>query len=271
LRDNPDRLISAVAWLVAAQLRLAQGRPAAAADMIQRAGQGWQPPHWLELRLTLLRSRACAAAGDVQAAVIAAGRAGPRTGPAAVTLAHARLMAGDHQGARQALGAARERTAPSDEASLAACLVEARLSYETGDPVRGRRSLERALRLARPEQLRLPFAMERAWLRPVLRADPDLAHAYRELLEPGVVSQAAGPVPAGSPDGQPAPPVIEPLSDREREVLQHLAGMLSTVEIAGEMYISVNTVKTHLRSIYRKLSVAHRGEAVRRARQLKLL
>jgi LuxR family transcriptional regulator, maltose regulon positive regulatory protein len=271
LRDNPDRLISAVAWLVAAQLRLAQGRPAAAADMIQRAGQGWQPPHWLELRLTLLRSRACAAAGDVQAAVIAAGRAGPRTGPAAVTLAHARLVAGDHQGARQALGAARERTAPSDEASLAACLVEARLSYETGDPVRGRRSLERALRLARPEQLRLPFAMERAWLRPVLRADPDLAHAYRELLEPGVVSQAAGPVPAGSPDGQPARPVIEPLSDREREVLQHLAGMLSTVEIAGEMYISVNTVKTHLRSIYRKLSVAHRGEAVRRARQLKLL
>jgi LuxR family maltose regulon positive regulatory protein len=113
--------------------------------------------------------------------------------------------------------------------------------------------------------------MERAWLRPVLRGDPELAHAYRELLEPSVVSQAAGPVTAGQPDGQSALPVIEPLSDREREVLQHLAGMLSTVEIATEMYISVNTVKTHLRSIYRKLSVAHRGEAVRRARQLKLL
>jgi len=271
LRDNPDRLISAVAWLVAAQLRLAQGRPAAAADMIQRAAQGWQPPHWLELRLTLLRSRACAAAGDAQAAVIAAGRAGSRTGPAAVTLAHARLMAGDHQGARQALDAAHERTAAAEDATLAACLVEARLSYETDDAARGRRALERALRLARPEQLRLPFAMERAWLRPVLRGDPELAHAYRELLEPSVVSQAAGPVPAGQPDGQSAPPVIEPLSDREREVLQHLAGMLSTVEIATEMYISVNTVKTHLRSIYRKLSVAHRGEAVRRARQLKLL
>jgi LuxR family maltose regulon positive regulatory protein len=271
LRETPDRLISAVAWLVAAQLRLAQGRPAAAAEMIQRAGQGWQPPRWLELRLTLLRSRACAAAGDAQAAVIAAGRAGARTGAAAVTLAHARLMAGDHQGARQALGAARDRTAGADDASLAACLVEARLSYETGDPVRGRRALERALRLARPEQLRLPFAMERAWLRPVLRSDPELALAYRELLEPSLVSQAAGLAPPGAPDGQPAPPVIEPLSEREREVLQHLAGMLSTVEIAGEMYISVNTVKTHLRSIYRKLSVAHRGEAVRRARQLKLL
>jgi LuxR family maltose regulon positive regulatory protein len=188
-----------------------------------------------------------------------------------VTLAHARLVAGDHEGARQALAAARERTTVTEDASLPACLVEARLSYETGDPVRGRRALERALRLGRPEQLRLPFTMERAWLRPVLRSDPELAVAYRELLEPSMVSQPGGPLPAAPPDSKPVPPVIEPLSDREREVLQHLAGMLSTMEIATEMYISVNTVKTHLRSIYRKLSVAHRGEAVRRARQLKLL
>jgi ATP/maltotriose-dependent transcriptional regulator MalT len=54
-------------------------------------------------------------------------------------------------------------------------------------------------------------------------------------------------------------------------VLTHAAQMLSTAEIATEMYLSVNTVKTHLRSIYRKLSVTHRSEAVRRARQLELL
>jgi LuxR family maltose regulon positive regulatory protein len=71
--------------------------------------------------------------------------------------------------------------------------------------------------------------------------------------------------------GEPMPLVVERLSAREREVIQHLAGMLSTAEIASEMYISVNTVKTHLRSIYRKLSAAHRGEAVRRARQLELI
>jgi LuxR family maltose regulon positive regulatory protein len=47
--------------------------------------------------------------------------------------------------------------------------------------------------------------------------------------------------------------------------------MLNTAEVANEMYISVNTVKTHLRSIYRKLATARRGEAVRRARQLKLI
>ncbi len=50
-----------------------------------------------------------------------------------------------------------------------------------------------------------------------------------------------------------------------------MSEMLSTVEIAAQMYISVNTVKTHLKSIYRKLAANHRGEAVRRARQLGLL
>jgi len=64
---------------------------------------------------------------------------------------------------------------------------------------------------------------------------------------------------------------VDQLSEREREVLVRLSGMLSTAEIAAEMYISVNTVKTHLKSIYRKLSADHRGEAVRRARQLKLI
>ncbi len=65
--------------------------------------------------------------------------------------------------------------------------------------------------------------------------------------------------------------MIGPLSGREIEVLERLSGMLSTAEIATEMYISVNTVKTHLKSIYRKLSASHRGEAVRRARKLNLI
>jgi LuxR family maltose regulon positive regulatory protein len=65
--------------------------------------------------------------------------------------------------------------------------------------------------------------------------------------------------------------VVEPLTDRELEVLVHVSGMLNTAEVASEMYISVNTVKTHLRNIYRKLAAAHRNEAVRRARQLQLI
>ena len=62
-----------------------------------------------------------------------------------------------------------------------AWLLDARLSYASGDRARGRRSLSSALRLAEPEQLRLPFAMERSWIGPVLRHDPDLARTHRQL------------------------------------------------------------------------------------------
>ena len=59
--------------------------------------------------------------------------------------------------------------------------------------------------------------------------------------------------------------------NREQEVLCHLSNWLSTAEIATEMHITIHTVKTHLKHIYRKLEAAHRREAVRRARQLELI
>ena len=156
--------------------------------------------------------------------------------------------------------------------TLGVALADARLSYGAGDGARGRRCLERALRLAKPERVRLPFSMERTWLRQVLRRDPELAGAYRELLEPDVIDPGIVPLPGKPPvPAQATPLVVERLSAREREVLTHASGMLSTAEIATEMYLSVNTVKTHLRSIYRKLSATHRSEAVRRAQQLQLL
>ena len=184
------------------------------------------------------------------------------------------LAAGDHQAARRALDSVPDDPGTTaEEVRLEGWLVDARLRYETGDAARGRQSLEHALLLGKPEQLRLPFALEQAWIRPVLRHDPDLARTYRHLLEPGLESAAvavAAPAPQAVP-GLGAPVVVERLSEREQEVLRHLSRMLSTAEIAAEMYISVNTVKTHLRSIYRKLSAARRSEAVRRARQLELI
>ena len=65
--------------------------------------------------------------------------------------------------------------------------------------------------------------------------------------------------------------IVEALSEREREVLAHVSAMETTAEIAAGMYISVNTVKTHLKSVNRKLGVSHRGQAVRRAREFGLL
>jgi LuxR family maltose regulon positive regulatory protein len=65
--------------------------------------------------------------------------------------------------------------------------------------------------------------------------------------------------------------IVQQLSSRERDVLRHVGEMLDTADIAAEMYISVHTVKTHLKSIFRKLGAGDRREAVRRARQLGLL
>ena len=270
LRVRPEKLVAATACLVVARYRLAEGRAKTASDMIARARHGWSPPSWLEHRLTLLESRACAVAGDVPSAVDIAVRANPEASlDATVALTHAWLDADDHQAAGQAL-----ETGPDDAgevpdpSQLDRWLADARLGYSRGDQARGRRSLQRALQLGESEQLRLPFAMQAAWLRPVLRSDPQLADAHRHLLEPGLVGHGRAEPPTAD---QVAPVIVEQLSGREREVLSLLSGMLSTAEVANELYISVNTVKTHLKSIYRKLAATHRGEAVRRARQLELL
>jgi len=271
LAVSPDKLIAAVACLMVASAGLAEGRSDVATQFLARARSGWSVPAWLEQRLSLAESRACAAAGDTRAALAAAERAG-RDAPltAAVALAHARAAAGDGPNARRALAPALAAGGAAPEpVRLQAWLVDARLSYGSGDGARGRRSLASALRLAEREQLRLPFVMERGWIGPALRRDPELARTHRRLFTPAV-RDGQPAAPPGTPEHVTAP-AVEPLTEREREVLRHVSGMLNTAEVASEMYISVNTVKSHLKSIYRKLAAAHRGEAVRRARQLELI
>jgi LuxR family transcriptional regulator, maltose regulon positive regulatory protein len=68
-----------------------------------------------------------------------------------------------------------------------------------------------------------------------------------------------------------APVFVEPLTDRERAVLDYLPTMMSNAEIAAQLLVSVNTIKTHLKAVYRKLGVERRRDAVVRARQLELL
>jgi LuxR family transcriptional regulator, maltose regulon positive regulatory protein len=271
LRTRPDKLVGVVAHLVAARHSLAEGHGQAALEIISHARQGWTPPAWAEHRLTVLQSQSCTATADLRSAIDLAEQAGPAFSlDAAVALARALLAAEDPEAARNALDAAPPGEEPPDGVLLESLMADAQLSYESGDRARGRRCLERALRLSEREQFRLQFSMERGWLRPVLRREPDLAQSYRRVLEPELV----GPAAAGARQpgvAEAVPVIVEKLSEREREVLEHVSAMESTAEIASEMYISVNTVKTHLKSIYRKLSVTHRGEAVRRARQFGLL
>ena len=65
--------------------------------------------------------------------------------------------------------------------------------------------------------------------------------------------------------------LIEPLSERELEVLSLLASGRSNREIARDLFVAVGTVKTHTNNIYRKLGVRNRAEALAKARNLKLI
>ncbi|MGW4736418.1 helix-turn-helix transcriptional regulator, partial [Streptomyces shenzhenensis] len=137
-------------------------------------------------------------------------------------------------------------------------LVRAEAADRAGDIAAARRLVARALCDARRERLRRPFREAGPWLRPLLATAP--AHDW--LSAGGGTRDTTGLRPA---------PVVEELSPRERDVLCRLAQLMSTEEIAADLYVSVNTVKTHLKGLYRKLSVGRRADAVRRARELRLL
>ncbi|HEX6605578.1 MAG TPA: LuxR C-terminal-related transcriptional regulator [Chloroflexia bacterium] len=125
--------------------------------------------------------------------------------------------------------------------------------------------LQRALALAEPEGYVRIFVDEGAPMAVLLQA------AARQGIAPDYSRQllaALGPAPAGPPAKQ---PLIEPLSDRELEVLRLLGSDLSGPEIARALMVSLNTMNTHTKNIYAKLGANNRRAAVRRAAELHLL
>lgn len=96
---------------------------------------------------------------------------------------------------------------------------------------------------------------------------PDLAvhHARRAADLAAAAVRRPVPIPAA------AQPLVEPLSEREREVLQLIAAGLSNQEIADRLVIAPGTVKRHINNIYGKLQVASRTQAIAVARDLRLL
>jgi len=131
-----------------------------------------------------------------------------------------------------------------------------------GDTSSALAPLERALSLAEPE----------GYVRIFVSEGPQMAALLQEAVSRGVAPDSARRVLAAFPST--GPPCAHPtehkvlLSEREIEVLQHIAAGLTNREIAARLYLSLYTVKAHARSIYDKLDAHSRTQAVARAREL---
>jgi LuxR family transcriptional regulator, maltose regulon positive regulatory protein len=180
-----------------------------------------------------------------------------------------RIAQDDPAAATTVLAPVIEGSAPLPHAHLwdvQAFLLQAIACDALGDPGGARRALELALDHAAPEELLFPFLYDPA---------PGLLDRHRRQgtahagLIAGILNVLAGSTPSSPPAGSRR--LREPLSHAETRVLRYLPTKLSAPEIAGELYLSVNTVKTHMRHLYDKLGAHRRHEAVEQARALGLL
>jgi LuxR family maltose regulon positive regulatory protein len=183
-----------------------------------------------------------------------------------VTLARALLKAGDRTAASflERLLSAAEADG-RDGTALEILVLLALARQREGDTAGAMAALSRALELGEPERYVRIFTGE----------GPAMALLLTEAVRRGVsplyaarLTDSTGPLPAG-PTRRDA--LVDPLSDRELDVLRLLASELSGPDIARHLVVSLNTVRTHTKNIYAKLGVGSRREAVRRADELGLL
>lgn len=149
------------------------------------------------------------------------------------------------------------------------------VAHRPGDVTGALALLERALRLAEPEGYVRVFVDEGPMMTPLLdtliRAHPSWSYPRRLLDVFDGVGGAAG-VPSADAQARPVSPAfVDPLSGRELDVLRLLATDLDGPAIARELVVSLNTVRTHTKSIYAKLGVNSRRAAVSQARRFDLL
>ena len=135
-----------------------------------------------------------------------------------------------------------------------------------GDRTAAAAAAEAALAAAEPDRLIFPFAMNNAG--ELLDALPRHQTAHNALLADVVDLVRGAPAPRIDRERGPQP---DELSPSELRVLRFLPTNLTRPEIARSLHVSVNTVNTHIRSIYSKLGANDRSSAVRQARQLRLL
>ena len=266
-----DPMTRAVLALIQSRIEVARGHLPRARSIVQAAMGAVPPGEWSTDVLHLEAARVALAQGELglveEHLSRSSGRAEAETVLLEVQLALTRGDDLDVDATSAVLQAS-----PSLHVQVNGLLALASARLRSGSPGRARVAVDRALRLAAQEHLRRPFHEAAPEVRALLLHEAGLL-ARHQWLGPGRRTPAVDRTKTGSlkPGVEDAAPVLEELTPKELEVLGHLAELLSTEEIASAMFVSVNTVRTHVRSILRKLGVPRRNAAVRRARELQLI
>ena len=228
-------------------------------------------PHYLVDRTRALLVQTLLRLGEPERAEQALAELGePDREPGEIRIAVAalRLANGDPRAAISALGPVLDGSAPMAYRvwQAHAFLLEAVARDALDDTGAAESSLEHALDLVEPNGALSPFLLTPA---PALLARHARHRTTHAPLIAEILSLLAGRGLTSPPTGP--QPVHEPLSESELRVLRYLPTNLTGPEIAGELYVSRNTIKTHMRNLYAKLGTHRRAEAVTRARALGLL
>jgi LuxR family transcriptional regulator, maltose regulon positive regulatory protein len=260
---------------VRAHFELAHGRAAdalAAFQAAERQAERLVGPHPLatQVRAALLQTLVrMGGAERVEQTLAELDDKERETGEMRAALAVLRLDQGDPRAAALALEPVLDGSAPvTRRASLSeAFVLEAAARDALGDSDAAARALEQALDIAEPDGAVLPFL-----LHPVpglLERHPRHRTVHASLIAE-IMSLLGGASSSAAPAEDKSSP-REPLSESETRVLRYLPTDLSAREIAGELFLSWYTVKTHMRHLYAKLGTHTRHETVQRARALGLL
>ncbi|MCW2803347.1 MAG: hypothetical protein JWN06_1564 [Propionibacteriaceae bacterium] len=263
--------LAAARRLAEARLATAVGEPEVALRVLAVTG-GTTPvarPGWLADRISVAMAEAHLAAGDPQQ-VLATLTPEPRHTmvEGRVLAAAARRAIGDKRGARALLTSVEGKVAEAPlPTAVQAWILEAQLAGEAGDARRARALVDRALRAASREELRLTLFAVTPWVLAFVDQEPDLSRCHRSFIASLIIKtpRRRNFEPSPQPDT-----LLEPLTERELQVLERLAQLRTTEEIAIDLFVSANTVKTHIKSLFLKLAVNRRADAVRRGRGLAL-
>jgi LuxR family maltose regulon positive regulatory protein len=264
-----DRLGRVAARIVSAQAiaRLSPNSDLAHAELAALAAEGDGPlvPPLLAASVDVLRVRLAEAVGDrAAAAAILIEGTGPEYDVEAARIA---LSLGELDDACELLGRVLDDGSAPSTTLVDAAVLEALAALRRDASAEAGAWIERAFETAEPDGIRRPFVDGGPQMIRLLRDAIRHGTAHRWLAG-SLLAVLEGRQAAG---GHMTRELLDPLSDREAIVLGYLPTMLSNQEIAGELFVSVNTVKTHLKSIYRKLGVSSRREAVCLARELRLV